>query len=179
MELLSKTNKIQVICPICKTVDIVGIPPSRLNKKTQLTTISVHKGLVCPHHFQFFMDKNFQIRGYQKVDLELSNENSKKLRNGVKAFNLSEKKNKDLFEKLSIDGDKIEYHSLHSNKNIEKRISNQKIILKKNKMSLKEIYEEFWEFIDHNNEMFLDFIIKDKKRVKPSINSSISEFITI
>ena len=68
MVILAKTNKIQVICPICRTKDIVGIPPSKLNKKSQLTIISVHKGLICPHHFQFFMDNNFQIRGYQKVD---------------------------------------------------------------------------------------------------------------
>ncbi len=171
MELLSKTNKIQVICPICKTVDIVGIPPSRLNKKTQLTTISVHKGLICPHHFQFFMDKNFQIRGYQKVDLELSNENSKKLRNGIKAFNVFEKENNDLFKKLILDGDEIKYKSLNKNKNREESITNRKVVLQRKKMSLKEIYEEFWEFIDDNNEIFLKFIIEDEKRGKSSFNS--------
>ncbi|MEJ2277681.1 MAG: hypothetical protein P8Y70_08025 [Candidatus Lokiarchaeota archaeon] len=29
-------------------------------------------GLVCEHSFQTFVDKNFLIRGYQKVDFELS-----------------------------------------------------------------------------------------------------------
>jgi len=179
MELLSKTNKIQVICPICKTVDIVGIPPSRLNKKSQLTTISVHKGLICPHHFQFFIDKNFQIRGYQKVDLELNNENSKKLRNGVKAFNLCEKKFSSLFDEVLLDRNNIKYQPLSKNKNLKEGNFNQEIILKKKIISLKEIYEEFWEFIDDNNELFLKFIVKDKKRGKSSINSSINEFIAV
>ncbi len=174
-----RTNKIQVICPICKTRDIVGIPPSRLNNKSQLTTISVHKGLICPHHFQFFMDKNFQIRGYQKVDLELNQENSRNLRNGVKAFNLSEKSSNDLFEKLILDGDRVKFHPLNSDKNMEARSSKQNIISKRKKMTSKEIYEEFWEFIDDDNENFLEFIMNDKRRTKARINSNISECITI
>ena len=117
MEILSRTNKIQVICPICNTRDIVGIPPSSINKKSKLTTISVHKGLICPHHFQFFMDNNFQIRGYQKVDLELNNANATKLRNGVKAFNLNENKKNDLFEQLIIEGDSIKYKGIKKNDN--------------------------------------------------------------
>ncbi|MFX1420023.1 MAG: hypothetical protein ACFE9N_13985 [Promethearchaeota archaeon] len=179
MAILCKTNKIQVICPICSTRDIVGIPPSRLNKKSQLTTISVHKGLICPHHFQFFMDNNFQIRGYQKVDLELNQENSKKLRNGVKAFNLTETKNNDLFEKLIFDGNKVKYHPLNGAKNIEAMSPKQEIISKKKKMSSKEIYEEFWEFIDEDNELFHEFIIKDNRRQKSNVNAKISECITI
>ncbi|MFW9882025.1 MAG: hypothetical protein ACFFG0_53860 [Candidatus Thorarchaeota archaeon] len=179
MVILTKTNKIQVICPICKTSDIVGIPPSRLNRKSQLTTVSVHKGLICPHHFQFFMDNNFQIRGYQKVDLELNQENSKKMSNGVKAFNVTEKKNNDLFEKLILDGDKIKYNSLNGGKPIELRDPKQEVVLKKKKMSSKEIYEEFWEFIDENNEKFHEFIINDSRRQKSPIKVKISKCITI
>ncbi|MFW9943136.1 MAG: hypothetical protein ACFFFT_19010, partial [Candidatus Thorarchaeota archaeon] len=76
------TQKIQIICPICKTRDLIGVPKRELNKNSHLTTISIQKGLICPHHFQVFVDKNLQIRGYQKVDFELNNENSRKLRNG-------------------------------------------------------------------------------------------------
>ncbi|MBY9008950.1 MAG: hypothetical protein KGD74_03680, partial [Candidatus Lokiarchaeota archaeon] len=36
----------------------------------------------------------------------------------------------------------------------------------KNKRSLKEIYDEFWEFIDDNNSDFKEFISKDKRRLK-------------
>jgi hypothetical protein len=31
-------------------------------------------------------------------------------------------------------------------------------------MSLEDIYEEFWEFIDDSNEEFIDFIRKDNRR---------------
>jgi len=31
-------------------------------------------------------------------------------------------------------------------------------------MTLKEIYNEFWEFIDENNETFRKFILKDRRR---------------
>jgi hypothetical protein len=179
MVYLGRTNKIQVTCPICKTTDIVGIPPSSINKKSQLTTISVHKGLICPHHFQFFMDNNFQIRGYQKVDLELNRENSRNLRNGVKAFNLYEKRNQDLFENIMLDGDKVKFRSLDSPNHVRTKTLKLEIDKKRKKMTSKEIYEEFWEFIDDNNEIFLEFIINDKRRTNHQINSKISECITI
>jgi hypothetical protein len=179
MSILGKVNKIQVICPICKTRDIVGIPPSKINKSSQLTTISVHKGLICPHHFQFFMDNYFQIRGYQKVDLELNNDNSKKLGNGVKAYSLTEKMKDGFFEKLVVDKDKVRYHLLNDNKTPKKIRSHQKMKLIRKKMTSKEIYEEFWEFIDENNEYFQEFIIKDKRRAKHLIHSNVSECITI
>ena len=96
------TKKIQVICPICKARDIVGIPEIKRSPNSQLTTISIHKGLICPHHFQVFMDRDFQIRGYQKVDFELEQNNVKNLRNGVKAFNPAEEDDKELFENIII-----------------------------------------------------------------------------
>ena len=179
MVILAKTNKIQVICPICRTKDIVGIPPSKLNKKSQLTIISVHKGLICPHHFQFFMDNNFQIRGYQKVDLELNQENSKKIRNGVKAFKQSENKSGDLFEKLILDDDSVKYQPLNSNQITERINSSKEKRSKRKNMTSKEIYEEFWEFIDDTNEDFHEFYIKDNRRQKSQINPKLSECITI
>lgn len=174
-----KTNKIQVICPICNTRDLVGIPPSRLNKKSKLTTISVHKGLICPHHFQFFIDNDFQIRGYQKVDLELKQENSKKLGNGIKAFNIHEKGRDDLFQKLIIDGNRVKFESLNNNKSRETRSSLKDIISLEKNMTLKEIYEEFWEFIDESNKIFHDLIIKDNRRQKSSIDSNRNEYLTV
>ncbi len=179
MSIIKKTNKIQVICPICKTRDLVGIPRSKLNRNSQLTTISIQKGLICPHHFQFFMDNQFQIRGYQKVDLELNQENSNKLRNGVKAFKQNENQSKDLFEQLIIDDDIVKYQPLNRNKIKERTNSTPERISKRKKMTLKEIYEEFWEFIDDENEFFHEFIIKDNRRQKSSINSNINEYITI
>jgi hypothetical protein len=67
--------------------------------------------MICEHHFQLFIDKNFAIRGYQKVDFQANDAKSQK-----------------------------------------------------SKMTLEEIYEEFYEFIDDNNSTFIPFIIKDKRR---------------
>lgn len=175
MVIPNKTNKIQVICPICKTRDIVGIPRSRLNTNSQLTTISIHKDLICPHHFQFFMDNNFQIRGYQKVDLELNQENSKNLRNGVKAFKQFENESDDLFKKLILDDNIVKYQPLNSDTIAERSSSQPESVSKGKKMTSKEIYEEFWEFIEDNNENFLEFIIKDNRRQKSLINSKTND----
>jgi len=179
MVIINKTNKIQVICPICKTKDVIGIPKRELNNKFNLTTISIHKGFICPHHFQIFMDKSFQIRGYQKVDFELNQENSTILRNGVKAFNQNKNENSNLFEKLIIDDDIVKYQPLNRNKIKERTNLTPERISKRKKMTLKEIYEEFWEFIDDENEFFHEFIIKDNRRQKSSINSNINEYITV
>ncbi|MFW9989510.1 MAG: hypothetical protein ACFFC3_12720 [Candidatus Odinarchaeota archaeon] len=172
MSNIKKTNKIQVICPICKTRDLVGIPRSQLNKKSQLTTISIQKGLICPHHFQFFLDNQFQIRGYQKVDLELNHENSKKLSNGVKALSQYELESDDLFEKIIYDGDNTEFIPLNSDKNNENNITENNANINNRKMTLKEIYEEFRELIDEENKFFQQFIIKDNKRKKCSTFSN-------
>jgi hypothetical protein len=174
-----RTNKIQVICPICKTKDIVGIPPSRLNKKSNLTTISVHKDLICPHHFQFFIDNNFKVRGYQKVDLELNQGNSKKLRNGVKAYKERENMDEKLFKEIILDGNTIKFQSLYNGKSMERKSFQQIKSDKGKKMTLKEIYEEFWEFIEKKNQLFHDFIINDDRRQNSSMNSNLSEFITV
>ncbi|MFW9818577.1 MAG: hypothetical protein ACFFE5_03120 [Candidatus Thorarchaeota archaeon] len=176
---LGRTIKVQVICPTCKKSGVVGIPPSGINKKSQLTTISVHKGLICPHHFQFFMDTNFKIRGYQKVDLELIQENSRELRNGVKAFSINERNRCSHFRNLILEGEQVKFRPLTSQKNVENQSSNQYAIKSSKKMSSKEIYEEFWEFIDDTNEFFLDFIVNDKRRTKHQIASKINKGMTI
>ena len=179
MVVCSKTNKIQVICPICKTRDIIGIPVIRQTERTNLTTISIHKGLICPHHFQIFVDKHLQIRGYQKVDLELHQENSKKLMNGVKAFNENEneieKENNHLFEKLVFEGNVVKNKPLSSVNINGDRDTDRKIALKSKKVGLKEIYEEFWEFIDKNNKIFSIFIKNDKRRRKSFKNPNFNE----
>jgi len=175
MVIINKTNKIQVICPICKTKDVIGIPKRGLNNKSNLTTISIHKGFICPHHFQIFMDKSFQIRGYQKVDFELNQENSTILWNGVKAFNQNEKENSNLFENLIFDGNNVKYSPLtyHNNSKLPNRKPKRTSI--KKVMTLKDIYEEFWEFIDEENEEFREFILIDKRRINLHINPDYSE----
>ena len=72
--MMDEETIIKLECPICKTKKSVKFPRSIINQAKQLTTVSVTKGLLCGHHFQIFIDKNFKIRGYQKVDFELSPE---------------------------------------------------------------------------------------------------------
>lgn len=156
------THKIEIICPICKTRDLIGVPKRELNKNTHLTTISIHKGLICPHHFQVFVDKNLQIRGYQKVDFELNNENSKKLRNGIKAFNQAGMEENKIFKTAELNP-KIQETEVHPSAK---------------KKTLKEIYNEFWEFIEEDNELFHKFIMNDKRRQNDLNTLDINEFHT-
>ncbi|MFX0106445.1 MAG: hypothetical protein ACFE75_13295 [Candidatus Hodarchaeota archaeon] len=61
-----------VVCPTCKTKKELSIPSKIINQAQHLTTISIPLGSVCKHGFQAFVDKNFIVRGYQKVDFEFS-----------------------------------------------------------------------------------------------------------
>lgn len=169
------TQKIQIVCPICKTRDLIGVPKRELNKSSHLTTISIQKGLICPHHFQVFVDKNLQIRGYQKVDFELNQENSKKLRNGVKAFKQNEEECGDAFKNVIPDDKALEEQTTNYGKTKDSEHLKQDVIIKNKNMSLKDIYEEFWEFIDEKNGTFCEFIIYDERRKSSSTNSNLNE----
>lgn len=61
---------IHVVCPSCKSQKNLNIPTKIINQAKQLTTVSIPSGAVCEHGFQAFVDKNFAVRGYQKVDFE-------------------------------------------------------------------------------------------------------------
>ena len=163
MEAITTNRYVQVICPVCKSKDVIQIPKSVVNNATQLTTISVPKGKICQHHFQLFLDKNFAIRGYQKVHFQLKND-------------LGDKQDKfdsknhfvnslDLYNSNSNDLDKNKPKTIPRKPDIykDKKLVNLKVRIK-SKMTLKEIYDEFWEFIDKNNETFQKFILKDKRR---------------
>lgn len=125
MKSLDKYKKLSISCPICQAKEVIDVPISIIDQSKHLTTISIPKGKVCKHHFQIFVDKNFAIRGFQKVDYELNKNNS----------------------------------------------NNQKLNVS-DKMTLNEIYEEFWEYISEDNEHFRTFIIKDKRR---KANSNINQ----
>ncbi|MHA1987007.1 MAG: hypothetical protein ACW98D_10240 [Promethearchaeota archaeon] len=164
------TKKIEVTCPICKTRDLIGIPEKKINTSSHLTTISIQKGLICPHHFQVFIDKNSQVRGYQKVDFELNHDNSKEMSNGVKAFNRKREENGDHFKNGKLDSNSVDNESQYRNSRQENNDSKAENIEKPKTVTLKEIYEEFWEFIDEDNELFQNFIRNDKKRKTSSID---------
>ncbi|MHA1914403.1 MAG: hypothetical protein ACW986_10765 [Promethearchaeota archaeon] len=63
---------IHVICPTCEKTKGLKIPRKIVNQSKQLTTVSIPSGVVCEHSFQSFVDKNYIIRGYQKVDFDFS-----------------------------------------------------------------------------------------------------------
>jgi len=64
-------KEIKIECPNCHQRKKIRIPIKIVNQNNQLATISLPSGLVCEHNFQAFIDKNFKIRGYQKVDFEI------------------------------------------------------------------------------------------------------------
>jgi len=139
METLHKLKKISIACPVCKAKEIIEIPISIIDKSKQLTTISIPKGKICNHHFQLFIDKNYIVRGFQKVDFELCD---KKTPN-QKGIDLNSLNNDNRKNSVAVAA------TLQQNRKI---------------MSLKEIYEEFWEFITDDNELFQKYIEEDKRR---------------
>ncbi len=156
-----------IICPICKVKKQVSIPKSIISEAKQLSSISISKNIVCDHHFQAFIDKNFIVRGYQKVDYQLESHLNKKER---KSFNNSLQNDNELFDNLILESNYVEYRpkkiiNQNPDKHVRnKTISNSKVKKKKKKMKLEDIYEEFWEFIDDDNEEFSNFIRKDTRR---------------
>jgi len=173
--------KVIFICPICKKKEEVTLPKNAINQTKGLSNLSIHKGLVCKHTFQAYIDKNYKIRGYQKVDFELKSINNIEKHN---TQNLNE--NDKLLNNLIIDGNSMEYQPENINQKINSKIfyrdknhnnkthtkensstkeSNKKLLKIKPK-SLEEIYEDFKEFIDEENDYFKVFIQNDESRNK-------------
>lgn len=133
MDTSHNIKRISISCPICKNKRIIEIPLSIIDKSKQLTTISIPKGKICEHHFQIFIDKNYRIRGFQKVDYELCDQQN--------SNNLPPK---------------------NSEKSQER--PNMHLQSHRREMSLREIYDEFWEYISEDNKVFEEFISEDTRR---------------
>jgi len=68
----SKSQRnLKFVCPTCKAEKVLLISESIISQSKNLTTISIQKNEICEHHFQAFVDKDFKIQGYQKVDFEI------------------------------------------------------------------------------------------------------------
>ena len=158
---LNEYYDVKINCPVCKSSKVMKFPKSVISKSRHLTTISLPKGLICDHHFQAFLDKNFAVRGYQKVDFEFENKEDQKEHTNIQLFNENEN---ELFDQLIVEGNYVGYRADVKKNNVLKQKSKES---KKPeaKRRLKEIYDEFWEFIDDNNSEFKDFISKDKRRL--------------
>lgn len=164
-------KKVLFICPVCKAKKGLEVPKSVIKKAKQITTMSIARGLVCAHQFQAFVDKHFKVRGYQRVDFELENQNKDEQEIISSRFKETEE---ELFENLILEGNYVEYKPkkrINYNKkqrgielmNSQKKTvqKNKQKLIKKKKMTLKEIYEEFKDFIDVDNERFAPFIEDD------------------
>ena len=159
---LNEYSKVKIICPVCKVKKELKFPKSVINDAGQLTTISLPKGLLCDHHFQAFVDKNFIVRGYQKVDFEFETNKSGEPKADVKLFN---KNDNELFENLIFEGNFVEYAPKRKI-NRDSHPTPKDTGKNSGKRSRKDIYNEFWEFIDDRNKEFQEFIEKDKRRLK-------------
>ena len=154
---LDDSAKIQFICPVCKSEKALDFPKSVITNAKGLTTMSIAKDLVCKHQFQAFVDKNYMVRGYQRVDFEFEKTKTKEK---ILQYRTSKEEDKELFENLILEGNYLEYKPNH------KIVTPTKS--KDKKKELKEIYNEFREFIDEDNELFQVFIRNDMKRKKLS-----------
>jgi hypothetical protein len=155
---LDDSTEIRFVCPVCKSAKTLRFPQSIVIKAKGLTTMSIARGLVCDHQFQAFVDKNFVVRGYQKVDFEFE---KKTFTDKTSESRVQVKDDKELFESLILEGNYLEYRPNNKNSDKTQNSENQKTQGKK--LTLKEIYDEFWEFIDDENELFQNFINKHKK----------------
>lgn len=188
------TEFIQIIikCPVCKLKKKLKFPKSVIKYTKQLTTISIPKSLVCEHHFQVFVDKNFMVRGYQKVDFEYASELTKSKQLKQKDGN---GKDKEFSEYIIIEENYLAYKPKENQIIIERKYNSndlnkanenktniidtkntilrrnaKKLIDEKLKMNLKDIYDEFWDFIDENNKDFQELIQNDHRRENLTIN---------
>ena len=101
-----KQINIQFICPVCKSEKELPINKSIINQAKQLTTISIPRNKICQHHFQAFVDKNFKVRGYQKVDFTFDSDTTED--RNIFVYNVKRDDN-ELFKNLIMKANYIEY----------------------------------------------------------------------
>jgi hypothetical protein len=62
-------NKVQIICPICYNKNKVSVP--KLINGLKLAEHRIFEGDVCSHQFTVYIDQNFNVLGYKKIDIDL------------------------------------------------------------------------------------------------------------
>lgn len=64
--------QIRIICPTCKTEGNIEISPEIMkNASRGLVAINIAPGIICPHTFFAYVDKNFQVRDYFVADFHV------------------------------------------------------------------------------------------------------------
>lgn len=69
---IKNLKEITIECPYCHKRKNYLIPKELSNQRKHLYTIHFPKGLNCQHGIQAYIDNNFKVRGYQKIDFEYS-----------------------------------------------------------------------------------------------------------
>ncbi len=69
----NRYKKIKAICPVCKASMILDIPKALFfQKQVGVIKIQIATGAVCSdHQFILFLDSEFTVRGYERIDLDL------------------------------------------------------------------------------------------------------------
>lgn len=62
------TEEVRLQCPNCRAVGFRKIPSSLVDEVEGLASVLVPKSAICEHAFQVYLDRDFNVRGYQKVD---------------------------------------------------------------------------------------------------------------
>jgi hypothetical protein len=167
-EAQNKLKKARFVCPVCKKHQELDIPKSVVEEKKNLTTVSIPKGMICEHQFQAFIDKQFKVRGYQRVDFEFDKPETQQKES---SFKYKEKKDSKILKDLIIKGNTIEYKpqnptvsQKNSKVNTSKKNSTSnsinlsedqnKIKTKMGQSPLEDIYNEFKDFIDEDYDSF-------------------------
>lgn len=172
----TEEKKTTFICPVCKSKKELKLPKSIVEEKKNLTTVSIPKGMMCEHQFQAFVDKQFKVRGYQRVDFEFETNKLHK-QDGKTKGKIEQENDSKFLNNLSMDGNFIKYdpnfkentERISNEKKSESKLlynkpdenlsqsseSNIKSHKKSLGRSLEEIYEEFREFVKTDKKTFL------------------------
>ena len=70
--------QITIFCPYknCDKKGDITIPQNVVNSNSGTTKIRIPEEIICEHAFMIYIDKNFVVRGTEKIDFDL-NENEK------------------------------------------------------------------------------------------------------
>lgn len=152
---------VEIICPICRTRNIINIPKRVIDESKQLTSIFIPIGRICDHAFIPFIDKQFKVRGYQKLDALLDDIESK-----TEAFDELKPEIIDVIEiKMNIKPEMVIY-AIHG------CIFKQKMVLiTENKLNyLKETIFDFFDYIFQKS-FEIDILIQTKDEFKKNRKS--------
>lgn len=59
-------NKTIVVCPYCQKSGFINLHSIELTKS--ISCIKLNKNTLCEHQIHIYIDKNYVVRGYEKID---------------------------------------------------------------------------------------------------------------